>query len=119
MRLTFQGAADAVTGSLHQLEVAGRSYLLDFGMYQAAAERPSAATATSLSTPLRLTPSCFRTRTSITARLCRSSLVKGIRSPGHDDDAIELRSNLRIDSFPWYQRSEPVIIGLLHQVSQP
>jgi metallo-beta-lactamase family protein len=34
MKLTFQGAAGTVTGSLHQLEVAGKGYLLDCGMYQ-------------------------------------------------------------------------------------
>src|ERR1700733_14275768 len=34
MKLTFQGAAGTVTGSLHQLEVTGRNYLLDCGMYQ-------------------------------------------------------------------------------------
>jgi metallo-beta-lactamase family protein len=34
MKLAFHGAAGTVTGSLHQLEVAGRSYLLDCGMYQ-------------------------------------------------------------------------------------
>jgi metallo-beta-lactamase family protein len=34
MKVTFQGAAGTVTGSLHQLEVAGRNYLLDCGMYQ-------------------------------------------------------------------------------------
>ncbi|MEO7144678.1 MAG: MBL fold metallo-hydrolase [Bryobacteraceae bacterium] len=34
MKLTFWGAAKTVTGSMHQLEVAGRQYLLDCGMYQ-------------------------------------------------------------------------------------
>jgi len=34
MKLTFQGAAGAVTGSMHELEVEGRQYLLDCGMYQ-------------------------------------------------------------------------------------
>jgi len=34
MKLTFQGAAGTVTGSMHQLEAAGRKYLLDCGMYQ-------------------------------------------------------------------------------------
>ena len=34
MKLTFQGAAGTVTGSLHQLEVAGGKCLLDCGMYQ-------------------------------------------------------------------------------------
>jgi metallo-beta-lactamase family protein len=34
MKLTFRGAAGAVTGSLHQLEAAGRTCLLDCGMYQ-------------------------------------------------------------------------------------
>jgi metallo-beta-lactamase family protein len=34
MKLTFQGAAGAVTGSMHQLEVDGKHYLLDCGMFQ-------------------------------------------------------------------------------------
>jgi metallo-beta-lactamase family protein len=34
MKLTFQGAAGGVTGSLHQLEVDGKTYLLDCGMFQ-------------------------------------------------------------------------------------
>ncbi len=34
MKLTFWGAAQTVTGSMHQLEADGRSYLLDCGMYQ-------------------------------------------------------------------------------------
>jgi metallo-beta-lactamase family protein len=34
MKLTFQGAAGAVTGSMHQLEVDGKQYLLDCGMFQ-------------------------------------------------------------------------------------
>ncbi len=34
MNLTFQGAAGAVTGSMHQLESDGKQYLLDCGMYQ-------------------------------------------------------------------------------------
>ncbi len=34
MRLTFAGAAGTVTGSMHHLEVEGRNYLLDCGMYQ-------------------------------------------------------------------------------------
>lgn len=34
MRLTFWGAAGTVTGSAHRLEVDGRHYLLDCGMYQ-------------------------------------------------------------------------------------
>jgi metallo-beta-lactamase family protein len=34
MKLTFQGAAGTVTGSLHQLQVGGKNYLLDCGMYQ-------------------------------------------------------------------------------------
>ncbi|HWE52120.1 MAG TPA: MBL fold metallo-hydrolase [Bryobacteraceae bacterium] len=34
MQLTFEGAAQAVTGSLHRLEVNGKHYLLDCGMYQ-------------------------------------------------------------------------------------
>lgn len=34
MQLTFQGAAQAVTGSLHQLTVDDKQYLLDCGMYQ-------------------------------------------------------------------------------------
>jgi metallo-beta-lactamase family protein len=34
MNLTFQGAAGGVTGSLHHLEVDGKSYLLDCGMFQ-------------------------------------------------------------------------------------
>jgi len=34
MKLTFQGAAGAVTGSMHQLEVDGKNYLLDCGMFQ-------------------------------------------------------------------------------------
>src|SRR5579864_1455821 len=34
MRLTFWGAAKAVTGSMHQLTVAGKNYLLDCGLYQ-------------------------------------------------------------------------------------
>jgi metallo-beta-lactamase family protein len=34
MKLTFRGAAGAVTGSMHQLEVEGHQYLLDCGMFQ-------------------------------------------------------------------------------------
>ena len=34
MRLTFRGAAQTVTGSLHELEVDGRRILLDCGLYQ-------------------------------------------------------------------------------------
>ena len=34
MKLTFQGAAGCVTGSMHQLETEGKQYLLDCGMYQ-------------------------------------------------------------------------------------
>ena len=34
MKLTFQGAAGAVTGSMHQLESDGKHYLLDCGMFQ-------------------------------------------------------------------------------------
>ena len=34
MKLTFWGAAQTVTGSMHQLEVQGKQYLLDCGLYQ-------------------------------------------------------------------------------------
>ncbi|MGD1073483.1 MAG: MBL fold metallo-hydrolase [Bryobacteraceae bacterium] len=34
MRITFQGAAGGVTGSAHELEVDGKHYLLDCGMFQ-------------------------------------------------------------------------------------
>ena len=34
MRITFRGAAQTVTGSMHELEVQGRRYLLDCGLYQ-------------------------------------------------------------------------------------
>jgi len=34
MNLTFQGAAGAVTGSMHRLESDGKQYLLDCGMFQ-------------------------------------------------------------------------------------
>lgn len=34
MKLTFWGAAQTVTGSMHELKVQGRRYLLDCGMYQ-------------------------------------------------------------------------------------
>lgn len=34
MKLTFEGAAGTVTGSLHRLEVNGKSYVLDCGMFQ-------------------------------------------------------------------------------------
>jgi metallo-beta-lactamase family protein len=34
MKLTFWGAAQAVTGSMHYLEIAGGQYLLDCGLYQ-------------------------------------------------------------------------------------
>ncbi len=34
MNVTFWGAAKTVTGSMHQLNVQGKSYLLDCGMYQ-------------------------------------------------------------------------------------
>ena len=34
MKLTFWGAAGDVTGSMHQVTVGGRDYLLDCGMYQ-------------------------------------------------------------------------------------
>lgn len=34
MRLTFRGAARSVTGSMHELQIDGRRYLLDCGLYQ-------------------------------------------------------------------------------------
>lgn len=34
MKLTFWGAAQTVTGSMHHLEVNGKKYLLDCGLYQ-------------------------------------------------------------------------------------
>ena len=34
MKVTFWGAAQTVTGSMHHLEIAGRRYLLDCGLYQ-------------------------------------------------------------------------------------
>jgi metallo-beta-lactamase family protein len=34
MKLTFQGAAGGVTGSMHRLEADGKQYLLDCGMFQ-------------------------------------------------------------------------------------
>lgn len=34
MKLTFRGAAGTVTGSMHQIDVDGKRYLLDCGMYQ-------------------------------------------------------------------------------------
>ncbi|HVW86684.1 MAG TPA: MBL fold metallo-hydrolase [Bryobacteraceae bacterium] len=34
MKVTFHGAAGTVTGSLHELEIEGRRYLLDCGMFQ-------------------------------------------------------------------------------------
>src|SRR5574339_357431 len=34
MKLTFWGAAQTVTGSMHELSVNGRRYLLDCGLYQ-------------------------------------------------------------------------------------
>jgi metallo-beta-lactamase family protein len=34
MKLTFWGAAQTVTGSMHELEINGRNYLLDCGLYQ-------------------------------------------------------------------------------------
>jgi metallo-beta-lactamase family protein len=34
MRITFWGAAKTVTGSLHEVEVNGRRYILDCGLYQ-------------------------------------------------------------------------------------
>jgi metallo-beta-lactamase family protein len=34
MKVTFQGAAGAVTGSMHRLDVDGKHYLLDCGMFQ-------------------------------------------------------------------------------------
>ncbi len=34
MHLTFWGAAKTVTGSMHQLTVQNKSYLLDCGLYQ-------------------------------------------------------------------------------------
>src|SRR5579872_2249487 len=35
MKITFWGAARTVTGSMHQVEAAGKRFLLDCGMYQA------------------------------------------------------------------------------------
>src|SRR6266849_3049645 len=34
MKLTFWGAARTVTGSMHQVEAAGHTFLLDCGLYQ-------------------------------------------------------------------------------------
>ena len=34
MKITFRGAAQTVTGSMHELEVQGKRYLLDCGLYQ-------------------------------------------------------------------------------------
>jgi metallo-beta-lactamase family protein len=34
MKITFWGAAQTVTGSMHHLEIAGKRYLLDCGLYQ-------------------------------------------------------------------------------------
>ncbi|MEJ7606856.1 MAG: MBL fold metallo-hydrolase [Bryobacteraceae bacterium] len=34
MKLTFWGAAQTVTGSMHQVELEGQQYLLDCGTYQ-------------------------------------------------------------------------------------
>src|SRR5579863_6387867 len=34
MKLTFEGAAGGVTGSMHRLDVDGKHYLLDCGMFQ-------------------------------------------------------------------------------------
>src|SRR5438445_12147613 len=34
MKITFWGAARTVTGSMHHLEIKGRRYLLDAGLYQ-------------------------------------------------------------------------------------
>src|SRR5579871_261199 len=34
MKLTFWGAAQTVTGSMHHVETGGKRYLLDCGMYQ-------------------------------------------------------------------------------------
>jgi metallo-beta-lactamase family protein len=34
MKLTFQGGAGTVTGSMHEVEAGGKRYLLDCGMYQ-------------------------------------------------------------------------------------
>src|SRR5262249_10112812 len=34
MKITFWGAAQTVTGSMHHLQVNGRNYLLDCGLYQ-------------------------------------------------------------------------------------
>src|SRR2546426_4697930 len=34
MKITFWGAAQTVTGSMHQLDAAGKRILLDCGMYQ-------------------------------------------------------------------------------------
>src|ERR1700753_690660 len=35
MKITFWGAARTVTGSMHHVEAAGKTFLLDCGMYQA------------------------------------------------------------------------------------
>src|SRR5436853_6724194 len=34
MKITFHGATHTVTGSLHQVDIAVKTYLLDCGMYQ-------------------------------------------------------------------------------------
>jgi metallo-beta-lactamase family protein len=38
MRLAFHGAAREVTGSCHQIECAGRSFLVDYGLFQGGAD---------------------------------------------------------------------------------
>ena len=43
MKLTFWGAAQTVTGSMHELEVQGKRYLLDCGQYQGRRKEAEAA----------------------------------------------------------------------------
>jgi len=67
MKLTFWGAVQTVTGSMHELRVNGTLCLLDCGLFQAAGRKPASVTPIFRSAPITSMRSSSPTPTSITA----------------------------------------------------
>ena len=70
MKLTFWGAAGAVTGSMHLVETGGKRILLDCGLNQGRRKERDAKNRNLPFPARRSTRSCSRTRTSTTAATC-------------------------------------------------